>query len=310
MIGAAQSAGGLRHVCSNGGIVVEQLTDKAGRVEARMSLQIGDVHVVRRFWDGPIDVFGVADAHRLELSLLPQPGESRGRYVDHWGPHRYERFGEMFLLPAEHVIHAKSECRQQYSIVCSFMPASVRTWFDGELDWTDSRLQASLDIASPNIRSLLFRLGEEVRNPGFASAAIAEMMAGQIAIELVRYCSQVEDKRATGGLSPWNLRLIDERLAEEHAPPSLAELAQLCGLSIRHLTRAFRISRCRSIGSYIAECRINEAKRLLVSGTCVKSIAYSMGFTSPSNFSTAFRRATGETPRQYRQRAGRSAVTH
>ena len=216
----------------------------------------------------------------------------------------------MFLLPANHAVHAKSNCRQQHSIVCTFRPEAAQAWFDSDLEWTDSRLQAILDIASPAIRGALFRLGEEVRNPGFASAAMVEMMAGQVVIELARYCIGVDETKARGGLPPWKLRLIDERLAEPANPPSLSELAALCGLSIRHLTRSFRISRCRSIGSFIAECRINQAKRLLASGACVKSIAYSMGFTSPSNFSTAFRRATGETPRQYRQRAGRGTVTH
>jgi transcriptional regulator GlxA family with amidase domain len=35
----------------------------------------------------------------------------------------------------------------------------------------------------------------------------------------------------------------------------------------------------------------------------VKTVAFATGFTAPSNFAAAFRRATGETPRQYRQRA-------
>ena len=34
--------------------------------------------------------------------------------------------------------------------------------------------------------------------------------------------------------------------------------------------------------------------------------AYSLGFASPSGFCYAFRRATGETPRQFRQRVRRT----
>jgi AraC family transcriptional regulator len=115
----------------------------------------------------------------------------------------------------------------------------------------------------------------------------------------------IEDLPRTGGLSARNLRLIDERLVENGAPPSLSELAGLCGLSLRHLTRAFRSSRRRSIGNYIAECRIQRAKQLLASGSSVKWIAHTMGFSSPAALSIAFRRATGERPRDYLQRVGR-----
>jgi AraC family transcriptional regulator len=96
--------------------------------------------------------------------------------------------------------------------------------------------------------------------------------------------------------------MIDERLAQSGAPPSLTELAGLCGLSVRHLTRAFRTSRRRSIGDHIAECRIEQAKQLLGSGVSVKAIACTLGFSSPAALSTAFRRATGERPRDYLQR--------
>jgi AraC family transcriptional regulator len=289
---------------------MQQSTNKAAQIEAEMPFSIGHVKLVRNCWDAPIDRVAISDAHHLELALLPRPGESQGCFPDYWGPHRFERIGDVFLMPARQAVHAKSSCRQQHSIVFTFHPDAAQTWFDDDMKWTDSRLQAVLDIANPGIRNALFRLGEEIRNPGFASSAMVEMMAGQITIELARYCIGVEENKATGGLAPWKLRLIDERLAEQSSPPTLMELAALCGLSVRHLTRSFRISRCRSIGSYITECRINEAKRLLLSGGCVKSIAYSMGFTSPSNFSTAFRRATGETPRQYRQRAGGAKLTH
>nr|NIQ00855.1 AraC family transcriptional regulator [Nitrospinaceae bacterium] len=71
---------------------------------------------------------------------------------------------------------------------------------------------------------------------------------------------------------------------------------------VRQLTRAFRVSRGRSIGSYIAGHRVDHAKRLLASGMSVKAVAFETGFSASSNFTTAFVRETGETPRQYRLR--------
>jgi AraC family transcriptional regulator len=45
---------------------------------------------------------------------------------------------------------------------------------------------------------------------------------------------------------------------------------------------------------------------LLATDQSVKAIAYSLGFASPSSFSYAFRRASGETPREFRQRVLRA----
>jgi AraC family transcriptional regulator len=293
---------------ANRGIANMQLDhDRSRKIEAEMPLAIGHIELVRNFWTAPIDTFGTARAHHLELSLLPRSTIAHGNFPEHWGPHRFEPIGEMFLLPADYRVHAKSDCRHQNSIVCNFDPAAVSTWF-GDLQWTDCRLQGSLDIANNSIRNLLFRIREEIRSPGFASQTIVELMAGQIAIELSRHLMGIDDNRPIGGLAPWRLRLIDERLADDKAPPSLTELAELCNLSVRHLTRAFRASRGRSIGSYVAEHRIDLAKRLLATGMCIKSVAYSTGFTAPSNFAAAFARATGETPRQYKQRASRKNV--
>jgi AraC family transcriptional regulator len=128
---------------------------------------------------------------------------------------------------------------------------------------------------------------------------MVEMLAGQAGIELARHLTGIEELPCQGGLSARNMRLVEERLAVDGASPSLAELAQLCGLSVRHLTRAFRTSRQRSLGEYISECRIQRARHLLASGMSVKSIACTMGFNSAAALCTAFRRATGERPRDY-----------
>ncbi len=278
------------------------------QVEAEVPLEIGRVEIVRKFFNGPIDISGSSHMHHLELTLLPNSSTARFCFPDRWGPHRFEPIGELFLLPAQTMVHAKSDCRQQNSIVCWFDPGAVAAWLGSDLEWTDSRLHGSLDIVNSSIRSLLFRIGEEVRNPGFASEALIELMAGQVTIELSRHLAQIDERKRRAGLPPWCLKRIDERLAAGGSAPALAELAALCHLSVRHLTRAFRTSRGRSIGSYIAEQRIDHAKQLLALGLRVKSVAHSTGFTAASNFAAAFLRATGETPRQYRRRTSRNRV--
>jgi AraC family transcriptional regulator len=279
-----------------------QITKK---IEAEASFAFGHSQIVRRVWNEPIDVVGMPTEHRLEFAMLPRSAAARGCFPGYRDVSPFDRFGELFFFPAGRVVHAKSRCRHQFSVVCSFRPEAVEFWFDGGLQWTQARLRAGLNITSPILRSLLARLGDELRNPGFASVAMIEMMASQAGIELTRHLTGIEELPCRGGLSARNLRIVEERLAEDGATPSLAELAQLCGLSVRHLTRAFRTSRQRSLGDYIAECRIQRAKHLLESGMSVKWIAYTMGLNSPAALSTAFRRATGERPRDYLQRVGR-----
>ena len=160
-------------------------------------------------------------------------------------------------------------------------------------------------ITNAAIRTLLFRIAEEVRHPALASDRMIEFLSGELAIELARFCLQRVEQPVTGGLAGWRLRLIDERLSEDLTAPSLVELARLCNISVRQLTRGFRVSRGCSIGDYVEQRRMETAKRLLMAGESVKTIAFTLGFSSPSSFTFAFRRAVGSSPSQFRRRQGR-----
>jgi AraC family transcriptional regulator len=276
-------------------------------LEAEIRVPVATAQLVRFHVTEPADNIkskSEEGAYWLDMCLTPRPRNARACYRDHWGPHRFERLGNVFLLPPEETVQARSDGGSpQSSILCHLNPEALREWFEGDLQWTDQRLEASLDIPDANIRSLLLRLTDEMRNPGFASNVMVELITAQLALELGRYYNAINEGPATGGLAPWRLRLIDERLREVREAPTLAELAVLCNLSVRQLTRGFRANRGRSIGEHVAQCRLDNAKRLLATDQSVKSIAYSLGFASPSSFCFAFRRAIGETPRQFRQRA-------
>jgi AraC family transcriptional regulator len=278
-------------------------------LEAEVRVPVATAQLVRFHMTEPRDsIMSEIDSYRLDLCLTPRPRNARACYRDYWGPHRFERLGNVFLTPPRQTIQHRSDGGSpQSSVLCHLDPEALHTWFEGELQWTEQRLEASLDIPDANVRSLLLRLADEMRNPGFASNVMVELVTAQLALELSRYYKSINEGPTTGGLAPWRLRLIDERLREVREAPTLAELATLCNLSVRQLTRGFRANRGRSIGDHVAQCRLDNAKRLLATNESVKSIAYSLGFASPSSFCFAFRRATGETPRQFRQRTLRIA---
>lgn len=275
-------------------------------VEARLPIAMGEVTIVKERFEVPLDIVGAGKSdHHLQLSLMPFPQRSMACYEEYWGPRRFERMGDLFLLPAASRLRTRSQCRQQRSLVCSLSPERVREWFEEDLKWTDHRLVGSLDIANRDVRRLMNRMVAELQHPGFAGEAMIELITSQVCIELARHFRGIDIARSSGGLPPWKLRLIDECLEHDPGGVTISSLASACNLSARHLSRAFQASRGQSLGTYIAERRLELARQMLAAGMSVKQAAFATGFSAATNFAAAFRRATGMTPRLYREQQTR-----
>jgi len=276
-------------------------------VLAELRLPIATAQLVNYSVTGPADhVRAAQDNYRVDLSLTPRPSNARACYREYWHRSRFERIGRVCVMPPRKTVAARSDCsRQQTSVLCFLHPEPMREWFDGDIEWTDRTLQATLDIKEPIIGGLLLRLADELRHPGFATDVLAGFIAGQLTVELGRYCTHIKTHSPRGGLAPWRLRLIDERMNEATRAPSLSELATLCGISVRALTRGFRVSRDISIGDYVARRQLQHAQTLLRAGHRTKVVAHLLGFASPSGFVHAFRMLSGETPGQFLQRCKR-----
>jgi AraC family transcriptional regulator len=273
-------------------------------VGAEVKVPLATAHLVQFEAKGPAtEIMHERETYWLDLCLTPRPRNSRACYSRHWNPDRFERLGQVFIVPPQETIQVRGEGgSRQTSLLCQLSEELVREWIERDLQWTGHRLEASLDIADATVRNLLLRLAQELRHPGFASESLVELVTGQLAIELARYWDRMEDPPTRRGFATWRMRLIEERLADVSKPPQLAELAKLCNLSVRQLTRSFRASQGCSINTFIASYRLEHAKRLLGTDMSVKAIAYSLGFSSPSSFCCAFRRSTGRTPMQFRSR--------
>ena len=275
-------------------------------VDAELACPAMVAQIVRFDIPGPTEAaLSDRDAYQINMCLTPRPLDARASYHRHWGPHRFERLGDIFMIPPGEELYIKGGRVKQASLLCLLRPDAVSSIIGEELDWTEHKLAATIDIPSARIRALLFRLTEEVRHPGLASDRMLEFLAGELSIEIGRFCMEVHERPAIGGLAGWRLRLIDERLSDDPVAPSLGELAKLCNISVRQLTRGFKVSRGCSIGDYMEQRRMEAAKRLLVDGESVKTIAFNMGYSSPSSFTFAFRRAVGISPSQFRQRQTR-----
>ena len=272
-------------------------------IEAQLRAPAMAVQLVHyHFGEPPNDMLRGNGRIRVELCLGSRHRSARGCFSGLWSKNRFERIGDMFVAHPRLDLWAKSdEDSPLTSIVCEIDLATVLNLYDREPELTDAALSACLDLRDAKIRQLLLRLAEEARHPGFASPMLVELIGGQLAIEMVRHASAINERQPCGGLASWQLRLIDERLREVREPPGLSVLAELCRLSVRQLARGFRVSRGYAIGAYVASSQIEHAKGLLASDESVTAIGCTLGFSSNSNFCFAFRRATGLAPGRYRQ---------
>ncbi len=89
---------------------------------------------------------------------------------------------------------------------------------------------------------------------------------------------------------------LDEHFAQQ---VSLAELAQLVGLSPYYVHRVFE----REVGlpphAYLENVRIRQAQRLLAQGETIAQVAYDLGFSDQSHLTRRFTRLLGITPGHY-----------
>jgi AraC family transcriptional regulator len=104
-------------------------------------------------------------------------------------------------------------------------------------------------------------------------------------------------------LPAWKIvRIVDHIRRNLGAPLTLAELADLVGLSEFHFCRAFRDATGQTPYQRVVQERLAMAEHLLaVSDLSVQEIARQVGFASQAHFTTAFRRQKGEPPARFRR---------
>jgi AraC family transcriptional regulator len=103
----------------------------------------------------------------------------------------------------------------------------------------------------------------------------------------------------TGPVLDQIVSLVDESLA---APPGLAHLAALTGLSPGHFARKFTSSTGLSLGRFVNKRRVRRALDRLRDRTVPLShLAVELGYDSQSHFTRVFRGLTGMTPARFRR---------
>lgn len=237
-----------------------------------------------------------------DLCVTPRRPSASARFAEHWAPYRHVALGSLVTFPPGQPLQIKSAGGRHASLICQFEAETVHRQLPRDFQWTEHRREACLNVACGRLNTTLMRLYHELRSPGIGSDELCRALISQASIELARFLISVGDPDENGGLAAWRRRIIDERVSVSGPLPTVSELAELCKISPRQLRRAFRTSHGCSVTEFLAQRRIETAKRRLYSRASLRDVAASLGYASQSSFTDAFHRATGTTPGEFRKR--------
>lgn len=123
---------------------------------------------------------------------------------------------------------------------------------------------------------------------------------------LLSACSDRDEDTPVTGLSNPESKKIDQarELIRQSFPevPALAQIASDLKLSTWKLNRGFKAIHGMTASEFVVELRMQRARELLLEGQMrIRDVAIEVGYDYLTNFSKAFKRHTGQSPRAFRE---------
>jgi len=238
-----------------------------------------------------------------------------GQYLVSGKPRPLQEGSCLFVPPGTETTMLSSQERPFRAIVLQI----VSLFLDG----LDPGLLSERDIpfAFPVLRDryrferILDDLMYEWHNPQYGQAQFISSLLQAMLIHLVRELRdrndyappapatgvEISDQPATEDLSSaQNVKAYIEKNFQLEL--SLNDLANYVYVSPYHLSRVFKEEIGMSPIQYLIKCRIDEAKRLLVTtDLSVREIAMQVGYANANYFNLLFSKMTGDSPGKYRK---------
>lgn len=278
-------------------------------MERQVVLRSGVIEVGKFRWPSAVSYELRSEEDRLAFNLALSPRPSDGRIVP------LNRLGSARPAKLDRVMFLKPGCAYRLTVpagsvrtlCCVIDRRELERLLEAPADLQQEDWEAGFRARLPVIELLLNRMYEEVREEHFAEDEALEAYSRALCIELARCLHSAKTEAGLlrkGGLAPWRLRLLTERVCADAPAPSLPELAGLCGMSVRQLSRAFKEEYGKSLGKFVVNATIDRAVKLLTqTDLSIAEISAGLGFSSPASFTYAFRRVAGVLPKQARKRA-------
>lgn len=212
--------------------------------------------------------------------------------------------GRLTFVPAGHEFYGWQNPRVLTRVNYFYIDPQALP-LDAEMRFSEIEFRPSLFFSDDELWRLADKLKREVTSNGGRLHHYGAALGVLLGHELIRLNKGAAPRLAAkGGLSGWQQKkltdFIEEHLADD---VPLGTLAGLVDLSPYHFARAFK----RSFGApphrYHVGRRIERAKALLRDRS-ITEVARAVGFVETSSFSTAFRRVTGASPREFRRTFG------
>ena len=261
---------------------------------------------------GPTKEVHIVQTRELILSVH-LGGARRVRVFTEQGLSRsFSKPGDITLIPSGKPVSYRTEGEVEFATV--HFPIDAPTQRDADM-WAEmSSLQVCLfalrdDYALASVKALMQASNASSREGARYVATLFEALTCHIARVVEK--SDAEQVRLARLTEPLNLgpdfdavlKQIDSRLGEKL---SLQELADHAGVCRSIFAEQFAARYGCSAHRFITQRRIEKAKNLLLQGKLsVTDIAYEVGFSGQSHFSTTFKALTGTVPTAYAERAQR-----
>ena len=153
-------------------------------------------------------------------------------------------------------------------------------------------------------------LAEQIINPGNAPTVLRNMAVESRAIEILGEAlaafmgidSENDSRARSMRQATRGERIREHILAHVDDELSLDAIAKETGMSVGSMQRAFKGAFGTTIAEFTREARLHRARDAMDNeGISVSEAAYRAGYSSPANFSTAFKKFFGLTPSQARK---------
>jgi transcriptional regulator GlxA family with amidase domain len=159
----------------------------------------------------------------------------------------------------------------------------------------------------------LQRMTEELHQPQLGGVVVAHSLARMMLVQALRVHINDSERNNLGGLSALSDGQMMTAITSMQNEPALdwtvEKLANRVGMSRAAFALKFKGTVRRSPIEYLTRWRMLLAEdRMSSSNDSIAEIAQSLGYESASAFAKVFRKVTGSSPRQYRQRLANPAV--